>query len=138
MGIDREAELSGGGLVRSQGGWSKVLSMRKSGEQALGDERVLGGDEFVREIMKEAENLTDVQRPETKRLEFLNETIKQVCAEAGISIAFLQSGSRSGELPMLRKTLARKAVWEYGVSLAATARRLGVTTSAVNQMLKKK
>ena len=138
MGIDREAELSGGGLVRSQGGWSKVLSMRKSGEQALGDERVLGGDEFVREIMKEAENRTDVQLPETKRLELLNETIKQVCAEAGISIAFLQSGSRSGELPLLRQALARKAVWEYGISLAGTARQLGVTTSAVSHMLKKK
>jgi len=137
MGIDREAELSGGGLVRSQGGWSKVLSMRKSGEQALGDERILGGDEFVREIMSESENRTDVQMPETKRLEVLNETVRQVCADAGISIAFLQSGSRSGELPKLRKTLARKAVWEYGVSLAATARQLGVTTSAVSHMLKK-
>jgi len=50
----------------------------------------------------------------------------------------LQSGSRSGELPLLRKALARKGVWEYGVSLAETARQLGVTTSAVSQMLKKK
>ncbi|NTU50269.1 MAG: hypothetical protein HGA87_05215, partial [Desulfobulbaceae bacterium] len=50
----------------------------------------------------------------------------------------LQSSSRSGELPLLRKALARKAVWEYGVSLAETARQLGVTTSAVSQILKKK
>jgi len=138
MGIDREQELSGGGLVRSNGGWSQVLSMRKSGDRALGDERILGGDEFVRDIMKEAENRTDVQLPETKRLELLNETIRQACADAGLSIAFLQSGSRSGELPLLRKALARKGVWEYGVSLAETARQLGVTTSAVSQMLKKK
>jgi hypothetical protein len=34
--------------------------------------------------VKEAENRTDVQLQETKRLELLNETIKQVCAEAGI------------------------------------------------------
>ena len=29
MGIDREKELMGGGLVRSHGGWSKVQSMRR-------------------------------------------------------------------------------------------------------------
>ncbi|KAA6232872.1 transposase [Chlorobium phaeovibrioides] len=136
LGIDREQELSGGGLLRSQGGWSEVLSLRKRGEQAQGDERILGGDEFVREIMNEAENRTDVQLPETKLQELLNETVKQACAEAGISMAYLQSGSRSGGLPLLRKALARKAVWEYGVSLAATARQLGVTTSAVSHMLK--
>jgi REP element-mobilizing transposase RayT len=137
MGIDREQELSGGGLVRSNGGWSQVLSMRKSGDRALGDERILGCDEFVRDIMKEAENRTDVHLPETKRLELLDEALEQACAEAGISIAFLQSGSRNGELPSLRKALARKAVWEYGVSLAETARQLGVTTSAISHMLKK-
>ncbi len=48
VGQDRETELSGGGLIRSQGGWSKVLSMRKQGERALSDERILGGDTFVR------------------------------------------------------------------------------------------
>jgi hypothetical protein len=138
MGIDREQELSGGGLVRSNGGWSQVLSMRKSGDRALGDERILGGDDFVRDIMKEAENRSDVQLPEAKCLELLNETIKLACADGGLSIAFLQSGSRSGELPLLRKALARKAVWEYGVSLAETARLLGVTTSAISHMLKKK
>ncbi|MDT9547239.1 MAG: transposase [Chlorobium phaeovibrioides] len=136
--IDREQELSGGGLLRSQGGWSKVLSMRKSGEQAQGDDRILGGDKFVREIIREAENRTDVQSSGTKGQELLNEAVKQACADAVISIAYLQSGSRSGELPLLRKALARKAVWEYGVSLAGTARQLGVTTSAVSQMLKKK
>jgi putative transposase len=36
MGIDRESELSGGGLVRSHGGWSKVLSMRKQGVAGAG------------------------------------------------------------------------------------------------------
>jgi hypothetical protein len=137
MGIDRKQELSGGGLVRSQGGWSKVVSMRRRGERALGDERILGGDEFVREMLKEAEGRTDVQLPGTQRLEQLKEAIVQACANAGISRALLQSGSRIGELPMLRKALARKAVLEYGISLAETARQLGVTTSAVSHMLKK-
>ncbi|NTW84018.1 MAG: hypothetical protein HGB36_11740 [Chlorobiaceae bacterium] len=36
----------------------------------------------------------------------------------------------------LRKQLAMKAVFEYGLSLAVTAKRLGVTANAVNYMRK--
>jgi len=57
---DREQELSGGGMVRSQGGWSKVKSIRKSGAKARSDERILGSDKFVREVLKEAAGSNDV------------------------------------------------------------------------------
>jgi len=137
MGIDREQELSGGGLVRSQGGWSKVLSMRKRGEKALGDERILGGDDFVRQMLKDAENRQDVKLPENEKMERFNEIVEKACIDAGITKVFLRSGSRCGSLPLLRKELARKAVLEYGISLAETARQLGVTTSTVSCMLKR-
>ena len=53
MGIDRESELSGGGLVRSHGGWSQVLSMRKQGLKEQGDERILGSGDFVQSLLAE-------------------------------------------------------------------------------------
>ena len=137
MGIDRQQELSGGGFIRSQGGWSKVLSMRKRGEHALGDERILGGDDFVREILKEAEERKYLQLPEHERLELFNVKVEETCAATGITVMFLRSGSRSGALPFLRKELATKAVCEYGLSLADTAHQLGVTTSAVSYMLRR-
>jgi REP element-mobilizing transposase RayT len=37
---DREKDLSGGGLVRSQGGWSNVQSLRRQGEKALAKKAV--------------------------------------------------------------------------------------------------
>ena len=54
-GKGRQPELVGGGLVRSQGGWSVVKSLRKKGKQAQGDERILGSSEFVKTILDEAE-----------------------------------------------------------------------------------
>jgi REP element-mobilizing transposase RayT len=137
MGVDREEELSGGGLIRSQGGWSKVLSMRKSGEKAMSDERILGGDEFVRTILGEAEGRTDVVIPHHERLDQLIEAIEKACEVAGVSTANLRTGSKRGVLPKLRRELARKGVEEYGISLAETARPLGVTTNAVSYMLKR-
>jgi hypothetical protein len=89
-------------------------------------------------MLKEAEDRKDVQLPEHERLELFNEATEQACSAAGITAVFLRSGSRSGQLPKLRKELTRKAVCEYGLSLAETARQLGVTTSAVSYILKQK
>jgi putative transposase len=136
MGIDREQELSGGGLVRSQGGWENIQTMRKRGKKALGDERILGGVDFVKGILKEAEEREDSALPVNDRLRMLDDDIGQLCDAEGVTLAFLQSGSRVGKLPKLRKQLARKAVFEYGLTLVETAKRLGVTPNAVNYMLK--
>ncbi len=136
IGVDREKELKGGGLVRSQGGWSKVQSMRRRKEKVLSDERILGGDGFVREVLKEAEERKEILLPELERLQLFDKDIEQACESAGVTVTFLRSGSRIGQLPSLRKELARKAVYKYGISLAETGRKLGVTTNAVSFMLK--
>ncbi|EAT58835.1 transposase [Chlorobium ferrooxidans] len=138
MGIDRESELSGGGLVRSHGGWSKVLSMRKQGLKEQGDERILGSGEFVHSLLADAEESVDNQLSASERLDQVRQDIAEVCEDAGITVAFFRSGSRSGTLPVLRKSLAVKFTSEYGLSLAETARQLGVTTSAVNYMIRKR
>ncbi len=80
MGIDREQELSGGGLIRSQGGWAKVQSMRRHGEMALGDERILGDGDFVTEVLKAAEGRKDFVIPVTERMAKFNELIEQTYA----------------------------------------------------------
>ncbi|MBN1279899.1 MAG: hypothetical protein JW989_09075 [Chlorobiaceae bacterium] len=103
-GTDRERELSGGGFVRSQGGWSKVRFKRKRGEKALGDERIPGGDGFVRAALKDAEERKEVLLPAEDRLHLLDEDIERA--------------RKSGKLPGMRKEIARKP------SCSSTACRL--------------
>jgi len=47
--------LVGGGLIRSLGGWSEVLSLRRRGEKTVSDERILGSGEFIEQLLSEAE-----------------------------------------------------------------------------------
>jgi len=136
MSQDREAELSGGGLVRSYGGWSNVLSMRKQGLMEMSDARVLGSGEFVSSLLEQADASVKQQLSGARRLELVKQDIESLCQEKGISLTVLRSGSRRTPLPELRKRLAVKFVEEYGLSLAETARQLGVTTNAVAYMLK--
>ena len=47
--MERRPELVGGGLIRSMGGWSEVLALRRRGEKTASDERILGGRRVRRE-----------------------------------------------------------------------------------------
>ena len=55
MGQGRRTDLIGGGLIRSRGGWSQVLSLRERKEREESDERILGSSDFVSGILREAE-----------------------------------------------------------------------------------
>jgi putative transposase len=55
-GQGRRPELSGGGRIRSFGGWSQVLSLRGNREEVEQDDtRILGSRDFVSGIIREAE-----------------------------------------------------------------------------------
>ena len=44
MAMGRIPGLTGGGLIRSKGGWSQVLSSRRRGQVEEYDERILGAE----------------------------------------------------------------------------------------------
>ena len=51
----RRADLTGGGLVRSSGGWAAVKTMRRSAQKVKSDERILGDGDFVENVLKTAQ-----------------------------------------------------------------------------------
>ncbi len=128
-------DLVGGGLIRSQGGWSQVVSMRKHEEQGMGDARVLGSGDFVERILAEAEGRIKFQFPPREREKKIREQIELFCKNEGINPRELRFGSRRRTVSAARAILARRLVEDYGVPLAEAARHLGVTTSAVSKML---
>lgn len=44
-------ELSGGGLIRSYGGWEAVKKIRCEHETKIGEERILGDSDFVQQVI---------------------------------------------------------------------------------------
>ncbi len=49
--LGRRPELTGGGLIRSLGGWSTAKILRRSIERIKSDERILGDGEYVEQIL---------------------------------------------------------------------------------------
>jgi len=76
-------ELVGGGLIRSLGGWSTVISMRRHGDRDVSDERILGNGAFVEQIIKEADDLVKRQLPENSQKKLVVTIIQEICHERG-------------------------------------------------------
>jgi len=128
-------ELVGGGLIRSLGGWSNVLSMRRHGARDLSDERILGNGNFVEQIIKEADNRVKRQLPKNSQQKIIEKIIQEICDNRGVDIKELSSGSRRRFVSEARRIIARRLVEEYGIPLSEIARRVGVSTSAVSKMI---
>jgi len=133
----RQPELTGGGLIRSTGGWSEVKSLRKRQEKQFSDERILGSGEFVKEILNDVEESVKERLPATAAATEAGEGLLTACEEAGISVQALQAGSRKRKCTELRKRLALGYVLELGMSYAGAARLLGISAAAVNQIVKR-
>lgn len=137
IGQGRRPELVGGGVVRSYGGWSAVLSLRKSWERISGDQRILGSGDFVERVLRESEErlgnrLSPVER--SKRIEAI---MRGQCQRGEIELEELRMGSRRGGIPQVRSEVAWQLVKELGMSLAEVARLLGVSTSAISRILQR-
>jgi REP element-mobilizing transposase RayT len=138
-GVDmgRQSELTGGGLIRSKGGWSQVVSARRSGRKEEYDERILGSGDFVNTVLKETEEKTLLQLKLRRSGKTLSKIIDQECDKAQISPKELKGGSRRRDVSALRIKIARRGLDELGLSLAEIARHVGVSTSGIARAVKR-
>jgi putative transposase len=127
-------ELVGGGLIRSLGGWSQVLSLRRKDIRMASDERILGSSEFVLDVFSEAEQKVKEILKLTGKGKTLEGLAHEITAEFGLSEQDFRSGGRQRRISQARKMFCQKAVKEMRYPGAEVARYLGVTTSAVNRL----
>ena len=133
--MGRRPELVGGGLVRSLGGWSSVIALRRRGEKQVSDERILGDGDFVEAVMAESEGRgKENLRVGQKKVNLLS-LAKGVCKGHGVNLEELRSGSRRHAVVETRQEVSRLAVMVHGYSGAEVARYLGVTNSCITRPL---
>ena len=137
IGHGRSAELTGGGLVRSKGGWSNVVSARRMGQREEYDERILGSGDFVNEIFKEAEKQQMRQMKIRRSGRTISDIIDEECKRSRVSRAELQAGSRRKTVSDMRAIIALRGLDELGLSMAEIARNVGVNTSSITRTIAK-
>ncbi len=133
--LGRKPELVGGGLVRSLGGWSSVIALRRRGEKQVSDERILGDGDFVEAILAESGGMGKENLRIGQKKVSLWSLAEVVCKEHGVALKELRSGSRRHVVVEARQELSRLAVMDHGYSGAEVARYLGVTNSCITRPL---
>jgi len=131
IGDDQTKELRGGGLIRSQGGWSRVLSMRRRGQKEAFDERILGGGDFVNKVLKDAEDRQLRQLKNKRAGRTIQMIIAEECRKRGISPVELKGGSKRRKVSAARSLIALRSRDELGLSSAEIARHVGINTSSI-------
>jgi chromosomal replication initiation ATPase DnaA len=111
--------------------------MRRLGVREKSDERILGGGEFVKQLIEQSDATRKEQFSILERLQQVALVIDEVCKKEKISVAALKSGSRQQNVSSVRSQLAKQLVEEYGLSLTETGRQIGVSPSAVAKSLRR-
>jgi putative transposase len=131
MTMGSQPELTGGGLLRSAGGWSQVLPLRRKGHRQEGDERILGSGEFVHQVLAESEEKALRQLKLRKVGMSITHLIEAECRKHKVSRKEIEGGSRRAKVSRARAAIARRAMEDLGLSAAEVARHLGVNTSSI-------
>jgi len=135
IGQGRRDDLVGGGLIRSQGGWTAIKSLRRLGVREKSDERILGSGNFVEKLIREADLIRKKQFTLHERQQKAIAKIKDVARKEKISYEELKSGGRRHKVSNVRTRLAKIMVEELGLTLTQTGNFLGVSASAITKAI---
>lgn len=133
----RRPELTGGGLVRSAGGWRRLTALRRSDLRLKGDERILGESEFVDTVLHAAhEQQERRERLQARGLD-LTQLLRRVAALCTLAPGDLLGPSKLPQRVRARSLLCYWAVRELGLPGTVVAARLSLTQSAVSRAVQR-
>jgi len=139
MGIakGRRPELTGGGLVRSAGGWQKLKNIQQMQQPLKGDERILGDSDYVESVLKSAgEDLAEKWRLKAKNFDF-DYLLERVSQLRDIPVDLILQPSREPQRVTARSLAAYWAVRKLNMSGTQVGRKLGICQSAVSRAVRR-
>ena len=137
MAVGRRPELTGGGLIRSAGGWSAVKGLRRTNARLKGDERILGDHEFVDAVLEAAEEKLERKYQLAARGYDFEKVLQRVAAVFDIEAAQVLSAGKHPPTVKARSVLCFWAVRELGMNGTDVAAKLGCSQSSVSKSAKR-
>jgi REP element-mobilizing transposase RayT len=133
VSMGRRKDLTGGGLIRSMGGWEAVKSMRKANMFEKSDERILGDGNFVNDALTMAEEPLERRNLLISRGYNLEKIADHVSTVMKVDASEIWQRGKSRRRVAARSLLCFWAVRELGISMTEMSRRLKLSPSAVSQ-----
>jgi len=129
----RRPDLTGGGLIRTAGGWAALKAYRRMKIHVKGDERILGDSDFVESVLDEQnERLERRYRIQMQGYDF-DKIVDRVAKAFELKPEEVLSNVKQNMRVKARSVLCYWAVNELEMTGAAVARRLKMSKSAVSR-----
>jgi hypothetical protein len=135
-GVDagQRPDLIGGGLVRSNGGWTEI---KKSQDLIKGDERILGDSSFVMNILAQAEEKLE-RRYAIRKAGITIATIeRRVCDLLGLRVDQLYDQGRYKNLVEARSLFCYWARSDLGISGKDLSQRFSLSEPAISYAVRR-
>lgn len=133
--LGRRPELTGGGLVRSVGGWSAFKSLRSKSQRLMGDERILGSSDFVETVLKQANEDYEYRTLAKAKGLTMDHIIGKVSEHFAIQPEFIKGNAKQRTMSRARSIVCWLAVDKLGKSGRQVAQGIGMSPSAVSKAL---
>ena len=133
LSMGRRPELTGGGLVRSAGGWRGLQALRQMKGRMKSDERILGDSDFVESALVGAREAME-RKYRLKSLGCdLGTIVTRVSQLFDVPEARIKSSGKEPERVKAKSVAAYRAVKEPGMAGTAVGNELRLTQSAVTR-----
>ena len=137
VGDGRRPDLTGGGLLRSFGGWTGLKELRKADIRVKGDERILGDSDFVEKVLESAqETLEEKYELRASGVDF-KRVVSRVAEVMGMSAEQVTAFGKSPQTVKARSLLCFWAHRKLGMSTTDIAGRLGIGQPAASRSSKR-
>ncbi len=137
-GIDRghREDLTGGGLVRSHGGWTEIRKSKKDG-LIKGDDRILGDTAFVTKILSLAEEKLEQRYTMKSSGVTLDVVEKRVIDLFNMTSCELYERGKQKRLGDARSLFCFWSVDELGISMKELAQRFLISEPAISYSVRR-
>lgn len=138
-GVDqgKRPDLTGGGFVRSLGGWSAVKAIRRAGERFKGDERILGDSEFVERVLNSANEEMERRYQVRAKGWDLDSVAESVSEVLDVDSDLVWETGKRPVAVRARSLLCYWATKELGMTMTSLAAKLGISQPAVSMAVRR-
>jgi len=130
--LGKRPELTGGGLIRSSGGWSVVKSLRRTNIHLKSDERVLGDSDFVERVLKIADESLERKYHLKSQGYDMDNLAHRVAAIYPIKPEEIFQPGKQAIKVKARSLFCYWAVRELGFTMIALSLKLNISQPAVS------
>jgi REP element-mobilizing transposase RayT len=130
-------DLTGGGLLRSIGGWTGLKDFRKAGIRVKGDERILGDSDFVENVLASArEALEEKYLFKARGIDF-DQVVRRVAEVMKLTPDQVTAFGKSPQTVQARSLLCFWAHRKLGMTTIEIAKRLKISQPVASRSSKR-